>query len=131
MSGLPSRQNLISRGYPFGMAAPGIPLGDEKIEWKRTDPDIVLYKPKGESSYTNDNEHFLVVKAPYGNELLATWTQSSCEGRGDNHVVIARSSDGVVWSDPEYIVGFKPGLTEKQASWGFPIVSVKGRIYLF
>ncbi len=130
MDKLYSRQELIDKGYPFGKAAPGIPLGDEKVEWNRTNPDIVLYKPKGDASYTNDNEHFLVIKAPHSDELIATWTQSSCEGRGDNHIVIARSADGIVWSNPEYIIGVKPGLSTKQASWGFTVVSEKGRIYL-
>lgn len=130
MTALPTRQELIDRGYPYGLAAPGIPMGDEEVEWKRTSPDIVLYRPTGDS-YTNDNEHFLVIKAPQSDELLATWTQSSCEGRGDNHIVIARSNDGIKWSPPKYIAGIKAGAETRQASWGFPIVSDRGRIYLF
>lgn len=128
---LPERNELINAGYPYGKAAEGIPMGDASIEWKRSNPDIVLYKPAGNESYDNDNEHFLVIKAPMSDELIATWTQSSCEGRGDNHLVIARSSDGVKWSEPKYIIGVKPGTSEKQASWGFPVVSIKGRIYFF
>lgn len=128
---LPSRKELIAADYPYGKSAEGIPMGDTSIEWKRSNPDIILYKPAGNDSYDNDNEHFLVIKAPLSDELIATWTQSSCEGRGDNHLVIARSSDGINWSEPEYIIGIKPGTDEKQASWGFPVVSAKGRIYFF
>ena len=128
---LPTRMELIAADYPYGKSAEGIPMGDTSIEWKRSNPDIVLYKPVGNESYDNDNEHFLVIKAPLSDELIATWTQSSCEGQGDNHLVIARSSDGISWSEPEYIIGVKPGTSEKQASWGFPVVSAKGRIYFF
>ena len=33
-------------------------------EWKRTDPDIVVYLPEGEDSCDAHNEHFLVVPTP-------------------------------------------------------------------
>ncbi len=128
---LPSREDLIKAGYPHGMATPGIPIGNRSIEWKRSNPDIVLYKPKGDNFYDNDNEHFLVFSAPKSDELMSVWTQSSCEARGDNHLVIARSSDGINWSEPDYLTGAKPGTDGKQASWGFPVVSKKGRIYIF
>lgn len=112
------------------MAAPGIPMGNPEVEWMRTRPDIVLYKPNS-GSYTNDNEHFLVFDVPGSERLYAVWTQSSCEGHGDNHLVFASSADGVNWCEPRFLTGFKPGISEKQASWGFPIVSDKGRIYIF
>lgn len=106
--------------------------GDTATEWKRSRPDIVVYLPKGEQFHDTDNEHFLVFEAPKSDELLATWTQSSCEGRGDNHLVIARSADaGETWSGPQFIAGTRPGTEDPQASWGFPIVSEQGRIYLF
>lgn len=127
---LPSRQELIDAGYPFGISAPEIPMGNPEIEWKRSEPDIVLYKPI-KDSYDNDNEHFLVIKAPKSDELLASWTQSSCEGKGDNHIVMARSSNAVDWSTPQYIAGVKEGVDDRQASWGFPVVTKGGRIYIF
>ncbi len=98
-------------------------------EWKRSKPDVVVYLPKGNAD--GDNEHFLVFEAPKSDELLATWNQSSCEGRGDNRAVIARSPDGKTWSEPKLIVGCKPGNKGGQASWPVPVVAKTGRIYLF
>lgn len=126
-----SRKELIERGYPFGRYGKDIPLGDPDVEWKRSNPDIKVFLPLGSGIYNGDNEHFLVFNAPKSDELLALWTQSSCEGTGDNHLVIARSSNGEKWSYPQYIVGSKYGKGGLQASWGFPIVSAKGRIYVF
>ncbi|NOU62891.1 hypothetical protein GC096_02375 [Paenibacillus sp. LMG 31461] len=103
---------------------------DKTVEWKRSHPDIVVYIPQ-EDAYTGDNEHFLVFESPEGNELLALWTQSSVEGHGDNHLVLARSQDLVTWSKPQYVVGTKRGARGDQASWGFPVVSAQGRIYVF
>jgi hypothetical protein len=98
-------------------------------EWKRSEPDIAVYIPK-EDSYTGDNEHFLVFRSPKG-EWLALWTQSSVEGHGDNHLVVARSKNQLEWSEPEFIVGSRRGERGGQASWGVPVVSAKGRIYIF
>lgn len=98
-------------------------------EWKRSEPDVAVYLPE-EDEYTGDNEHFLVFESPRGG-LLALWTQSSVEGHGDNHLVLARSADQVHWSKPVYIAGSKRGEKGNQASWGFPIVSRQGRIYVF
>ena len=103
-----------------------------KPEWQRTKPDIVVYIPKGAEAHDEDNEHFLVFPAPGGKELLAVWNQSSCEGRGDNRVVLARSGDGVKWSEPMFVRGARPGSKGRQASWPFPVVARStGRIYLF
>jgi hypothetical protein len=98
-------------------------------EWRRSNPDVVVYLPEGTAD--GDNEHFLVFEAPKSDELLAMWTQSSCEGRGDNRIAFARSSDGVTWSAPEVIAGTPAGAKGGQASWGFPIVARTGRIYCF
>ena len=98
-------------------------------EWQRTNPDVVVYLPKGKED--GDNEHFLVFEAPHSDELLALWTQSSVEGKGDNRAVIARSMDGKHWTAPVIIVGKSSTRSEGQASWAFPIVSKKGRIYCF
>ncbi|PXX21671.1 sialidase family protein [Arenibacter sp. ARW7G5Y1] len=131
MKNLFSREELIEMDYPFGKYTNDIPLGDTDIEWERSNPDIQVFVPTGSGFYNGDNEHFLVFKAPKGEELLALWTQSSVEGRGDNHLVLARSSDAVNWSEPEYLVGAKYAKGGLQASWGFPIVSESGRIYIF
>lgn len=104
---------------------------DPRTDWRRSSPDIVVYLPKGAGLNDTDNEHFLVYQAPLSDELITIWTQSSCEGRGDNHLVIARSPDGRTWSDPVRIAGTSPAGSEKQASWGFLVVSDAGRIYCF
>ena len=104
--------------------------GDTATEWRRSNPDIVVYLPKEADLNDGDNEHFLVFESP-GGDLLAMWTQSSCEGRGDSHVVIARSTDNETWSKPKLIAGTRAGTEEPQAGWGFPVVSRQGRIYCF
>jgi len=106
-------------------------VGDPATEWQRSDPDVVVYLPKEGDLNDGDNEHFLVFHAPKSDELLAMWTQSTCEGRGDNHLVLARSEDGENWSAPELIVGPRKGEEKLQASWGFPVVAAQGRIYCF
>lgn len=131
MKNLFSREELIEMDYPFGRYGKDIPLGDPDIEWERSNSDIQVFVPTGSGIYNGDNEHFLVFNAPKSEELIALWTQSSVEGKGDNHLVLARSSDAENWSEPEYLVGAKYGKGGLQASWGFPIVSGKGRIYIF
>ncbi|MFO7946319.1 MAG: sialidase family protein [Armatimonadota bacterium] len=100
-----------------------------EAELQRSEPDYVAYVPAGE--YDTGNEHFLVTEAP-GGGLLAVWTQSSYEGAKDHRIVLARSEDyGHTWSQPRLIAGpEKPG-EGHMASWGFPIISQSGRIYVF
>ncbi len=101
-------------------------------EWQRTQPDYVIYIPKGKE-YVSDNEHIHVFDNPKEEGLIAIWTQSSVEGSGNNHAVISKSCDyGKTWTEPKYIVG---SLREdkhytSQASWAYPIVTKSGRIYL-
>jgi len=104
---------------------------DPVNDWKRSNPDIVVYLPKEGDQNDGDNEHFLVFPAPKSDELMAVWTQSSKEAFGDNHIVCARSEDGINWSEPTWIAGTHKGTKEPQASWGFPAVSRQGRIYCF
>lgn len=100
-------------------------------EFRRSNPDIVVYLPKGEDHHDGDNEHFLVFESSRGKELLAMWTQSSVEGAGDNRTMLARSRDGVRWSEPMQVAGTTPGTKEFQSSWAFPVVSRHGRLYCF
>ena len=110
-----------------------IEIGYIEDEYKRTQPDSIVYIPKEGDDYNDgDNEHFLVFNAPKSNELLAMWTQGSMEPSGDNHIMLARSADGVNWSQPLWITGTHKGTNETQASWGFPVVAKDtGRIYCF
>ncbi|MBN2852775.1 MAG: exo-alpha-sialidase [Clostridia bacterium] len=126
-----TREQLLNENYPYGKSAEGIPMGDPDKEIFRTNPDVVVFDPKGIEDYTGDNEHMLVFNAPLSDELLAIWTQSSCEGTGNNHIVIARSEDGRKWGEPVYVIGTKKGELFHQASWAFPVVSKKGRLYIF
>ncbi len=101
-------------------------------EIQRTQPDYVVYRPKSVDGSTFDtgNEHFLVFDGLDGS-LMAIWTQSSYEGAGDHRIIFARSQDeGVMWSPPQRVVGpDRPG-EGRMASWGFPLVSQSGRIYI-
>lgn len=101
-------------------------------EIQRSKPDYIVYKPKSidGSTFDTGNEHFLVFDGPDGS-LMAVWTQSSYEGAGDHRIVFSRSDDeGATWSPPKRLVGpTKPG-DGYMASWGFPIISKSGRIYV-
>jgi hypothetical protein len=110
-------------------------------EARRTDPDYVVYVPGCYDGSTNDahNEHFLVFDGPNG-DLMAVWTQSpggevdpaSNYSRFKNRIVFAKSKDnGKTWTQPTHIVGPKNKEDETlMASWGFPLVSNSGRIYV-
>lgn len=101
-------------------------------EIARTQPDYVVYCPKSVDGSTFDtgNEHFLMFDGPDGS-LMCVWTQSSHEGAGDHRIMFSRSDDeGVTWSEPLRIVGpAKPG-DGFMSSWGFPLLSKSGRIYV-
>ncbi len=101
-------------------------------ELMRTKPDYVVYVPRSLDGSTHDtgNEHFLVFDGPDGS-LIAVWTQSSYEGAGDHRIMFARSTDeGRTWSAPRKIAGpSRPG-EGHMASWGFPVISRSGRIYV-
>jgi hypothetical protein len=102
-------------------------------EMARTAPDYVTYRPGSVDGSTFDtgNEHFLVFDGP-DRSLMAVWTQSSHENAGDHRIVFARSDDdGKTWSTPVRIAGpERPTTEERIASWGFPLVSKSGRIYV-
>ena len=101
-----------------------------------TNPDYVMFVPK-QLEWESDNVHLYVVEHEKYGGLLAFWTQSTFEGTGNNHLVFAGSKDGgKTWTEPKYIIGShamtrEDALKEAQASWGFPIVTKSGRIYLF
>lgn len=103
----------------------------EQIQF--TKPDFVMYVPY-QKEYESDNVHLYVVEHEKFGGMIAFWTQSTLEGTGDNHLVMAMSKDdGKTWTPPKFIAGASRelGKDDKQASWGFPVVSKSGRIYLF
>ena len=104
-------------------------------DWKRTNPDFVIYLPKEPVYYAEHVDHLLVDYTP-GGDLLAIWTMATNPSRSRYHaddycVAYARSKDGgVTWSAHKQIDG--PGPRPGQVSnFGFPVVSRSGRIYCF
>ncbi len=105
---------------------------DLKKEVLRSKPDYVVYVPRSEDGSTFDtgNEHFLVFDGPDGS-LMAVWTQSTYEGAGDHRMVFSRSdNEGETWSSPFRIAGPTKLGDGYMASWGFPLISNSGRIYV-
>lgn len=102
-------------------------------EAMRTKPDYVTYIPKSWDGETQDshNEHFLVFEGP-DNHLMAVWTQSMKIPGPANRIVFSRSSDGgKTWEPPTHVGGPKTADDPtKMASWGFPMLSKTGRIYV-
>ena len=99
-------------------------------EWKRSNPEYVVYLPQEFIGHDTDNVHFLVVATTQGN-LIGTWCQGTYEAADNSCVVMARSEDGGrTWSEPYEIDGPNEA-RNKCAFYGFPIVSDSGRIYIF
>ena len=102
-----------------------------------TRPDYVVFVPEVSGDHASDtgNEHFLVFDGPDGS-LMAVWTQSSMECYSpdlpaDQHIAFARSTDeGATWSRPRVIAGPTRAGQGPMASWGYPLVSRSGRIYV-
>lgn len=109
-----------------------------RIELRRSNPDYVAYVPGHWDGSTHDglNEHFLVFEGPNGS-LMAVWTQSDRgagmpQARQKNRIRFSWSEDGGrSWAPPVHVVGPRTEQDpEWMASWGFPLVSRRGRIYV-
>ncbi len=101
-------------------------------EVNATKPDYVVFEPKVTDTNVSDtgNEHFLVFDGPDGS-LMAVWTQSSAESQPDQHIVFSCSTDeGRTWCQPRVIAGPDKAANLGMASWGYPLVSKLGRIYV-
>jgi len=99
-------------------------------DWRRTDPDLVVYLPTEPPYYGEACDHFLVDYTP-GGDLLAIFSTCTQPYGADYSVVYTRSNDGGInWSPPGLIDGptEKPGQTSE---FGFPVISRSGRIYCF
>ena len=128
-------------------------------EWRRTDPDLVVYLPEEENGFDATNQHFLVQKS-FSGAWLAFWTSAADEAESNQSVVMSRSCDrGLTWTVPLVIDGplmknraFKAPdqrtgvwrasasvISEEAgnkftgvASWGFPIIVPDlSRVYCF
>lgn len=65
--------------------------------------------------------------------FAAVWTQSGHEGQYNQHIVFAESDASArSWSAPRIIAGekFDPETGRDMCSWGYPLVSRSGRIYV-
>ncbi|MDO4570826.1 MAG: sialidase family protein [Planctomycetia bacterium] len=96
-------------------------------------PDFVVYRPQVDENTLGDcyNDHFQVFDGPKG-ILFALTCQATCEGALDQHVTLFRSDDkGKTWSKPRVLAGPRTMNDDTPiASWGFPLVSKSGRIYV-
>lgn len=105
---------------------------DLNVEITKTRPDYVVYRPLSADGASHDtgNEHVLAFDGP-DRSLMILWTQSSAEGQPDQRIAFARSSDnGRTWSPPRILAGPRRPGDGPIASWGFPLVSRSGRLYV-
>lgn len=128
----PGLRAAEAKAAPGIIATPADLQARIKTELPITHPDFVVYVPRVTDTNISDtgNEHFLVFDGPDGS-LMTVWTQSSAEAQPDQHITFSRSADeGRTWSEPRIIAGpRKPG-DGPIASWAYPLVSKRGRIYV-
>ena len=114
------------------IASPAALRARIKSELNVTKPDFVVFVPRVTDTNVADtgNEHFLAFDGPDGS-LMAVWTQSSAESQPDQHIALTRSTDeGRTWTPPCIVAGPKRPGDGHMASWGYPLVSKLGRIYV-
>ena len=104
-------------------------------ELQRTNPDYVVYIPKGEQSGARDGTNHILTVLPglKPESLVAFWLQDSAEQAPDSHYVCSRSTDnGKSWSEPILIDGdhFDPKTGKDRCSFGTAFRNAKGRIYV-
>ena len=101
-------------------------------------PDYVVFIPSVEPWIIGDvyNDHFQVFDSPRNDKIFAVWCQATVEGALDQHIAFSESFDkGKTWETPQILAGNRTiaeGLANGGAiaSWGFPLVSKSGRIYI-
>jgi hypothetical protein len=139
---MPSRRDILKlAGAAPALAAQTSPQDARATlerELRRSQPDYICYVPGHWDGSTHDslNEHFLVFDGP-DKSLMAIWTQSdggigTRAPRQKNRIRFSRSTDeGVTWEKPTHVVGPKTQDDPAyMASWAFPMVSRRGRIYV-
>jgi len=104
-------------------------------ELRRTNPDFVVYVPKGEGSGAHDGTNHVVTVMPglVKNRLLAFWLQDTAEQAPDSHYVFASSDDGgVSWTEPVSIAGegYDPVTGKNRCCFGTAFRNAKGRVYV-
>ncbi len=102
-------------------------------EAQRVAPDYICYLPHPQDADQFDavNQHFLVFEGPNHN-LMTVWTQCNGAQKCINRLLFSHSEDdGVTWAEPQRIAGPPTDrMPPYMASWGFPMVSKAGRIYV-
>lgn len=128
---LPTRQELLDAGAPYGITKEGSPLGREDTEWLRTEPDVVVYTP--DILEEGGNEMVCVEEVPVHNCMFAVWQQNSWEGSSNDRVLYSRSKDGKIWEKAKMLAGVRPGKGDVDcvASCPFMAAAPSGRIYVF
>ncbi len=100
-------------------------------DWRRTEPDLVVYLPSRPGGPDADNEHLIINLMSRSGVLLATWTTATYESAPDSRTVFSHSPDlGQSWSAPQVL----PGTGEVPmlgGRWGVHLVSPQGRVYFF
>ncbi len=104
-------------------------------ELRRTNPDYVVYVPKGEASGVHDGTNHILTVIPglTAGRLIAFWLQDSSEQAPDSHYVCATSIDnGMTWSEPIQLAGdgYDPETGKNRCCFGTAFRNAKGRIYV-
>lgn len=128
---LPTREELLAQGCPYGMTTDGDPFGSESTEWLRTNPDSVIYSSS--NPHEAGNEMIGVIEVPSRDCLFAVWLQNTVEGEVDDRVMYSVSRDGKIWKPARRLVGCRPGMAGKDymASCPYAMCADNGRIYVF
>jgi alpha-L-fucosidase len=122
---------------PYFIASPADLKARIEKQLHITKPDFVVFVPEVADVGAADtgNEHFLVFDGSDGS-LMTVWTQSSVENFSpetppDQHIVFSQSKDeGKTWAKPRILAGPKRSGDGPMASWAYPLVSKKGRVYI-
>jgi len=128
---LPTRQELLEAGSPYGQIYNGTPRGRMDTEWLRTNPDVVVYTSN--EPERGGNEIVQVVEVPGRDCLFCVWHQDSIEMSWDHRIMYSRSKDGNIWEEGRMLVGCRPGKIGEDYMAGLPyvIATPSGRIYVF
>ena len=125
---------LGAASWVRGAGEEELPIGSDRLVWRRSNPDFAIYLPSGYGDRTN--QQVVAAATPKGT-LIVTWTLGAYESAVDHRQGVSRSTDdGKTWSPP--LVVDSQGFGKKHqpdglcAQYGFPfVVPETGRIYLF
>ena len=96
-------------------------------DWKRTEPDLVVYLPEKPGERDEFADHIHVFHTP-GGDMMCMWTQGTYESAPDMRMVCSRSKDGGKTWSPITVID-EPKYQNQTPALGFPLISRSGRIY--